>query len=306
MAQNSLAAQSRPLHFIKPPCFQRFNGFARLPYDIRYMIWRDVIYTPGIHFLRLVKNPYYTPAEYMSEQYAFASVLVIPGPSHAASRENRVEATLDAEGIAIVEAHPQLFSATLKPVIDLACADNSYYVTKNKTLAQLRESCDEAGSLIKKLLAQPGNLNLYGGQLVSLERSSDIVCIEYPNMTHCRSLGTWADHLDLGQLAKIRRLAIRYHHEWDNGLLCDECGRNKSCAKGHSYPQHVYEFAALFKNLEAFYFIDYLTLRQPLKSPRPPQTPGNLHALLNLSPILDAEHDVRFQPTPDMLREWWW
>jgi hypothetical protein len=209
------------------------------------MIWEEAIFTPGIHFLKFVET----------QDLPSAPVLANRGTSAGTPSETHNEGTGDTEGLT--------YSATLMPVFTNICADKSYYVSMSKTLAQLRESCNEARCLVDKVLAQTGNLTLINGQLVLLERSSDIVCIDYPNMSHARHLGRWAEHLNLSQLANVRRLAVRYHHEWDNDLVCGYCGRIHSHHVQHPCPRHVYEFAALFKNLEAFYFIDHLTVRKP-------------------------------------------
>ncbi|KAI0099276.1 hypothetical protein GGR51DRAFT_535483 [Nemania sp. FL0031] len=239
---------SGPLRFMIPRSLQRFDIFGKLPYDIRHMIWEEVIFTPGIHFLKFVEAVD-TPAI-----QTHASPGTNSGGSLVTLSERGTVATPDSKGL--------VYSATLKPIFPLPCADNSHYITTNKTLDHLRDSCKEAKSLVERVLAQPGNLTLDDGQLVLLHRSSDIVCIEYPNITHARFLGKWVNYLDLDQLAKVRRLAIRYHHEWDNNLVCGYCGRVHAYQGRHPYPRHVYEFASLFKNLEAFYFIDYLTVRK--------------------------------------------
>ncbi|KAI3332734.1 hypothetical protein F4824DRAFT_503725 [Ustulina deusta] len=247
--------QQGPLCFIVPQSLQRFDIFWKFPYDIRHMIWEEVIFTPGIHFLKFVET-LDAPAVRMQ-----ASTGANSGGSLATLPQRRAEGMRDSDTL--------LYSATLKPVFPFACADNSHYIAMNKTLAQLRDSCEEAQTLVEKVLAQPGNLTLGDGQLVLLQRSSDVLCIDYPNMTHARYLGRWAEHLDLDQLAKVRRLAVRYHHEWDNhDLVCGYCGRVHSYPGKHPYPRHVYEFAALFKNLEDFYFIDYLAVRKSPRSPR--------------------------------------
>ncbi|KAI8949917.1 hypothetical protein F4801DRAFT_383808 [Xylaria longipes] len=244
---DSSTTQLEPLRFIVPRSLQRFDVFHKLPYDIRHIIWEEAIFTPGIHFLKFVESPG-ALAEYTSSAGANrgGSLVALPG-------ERMDGAPADGD----------VYSASLKPIFGLQCANNSHYVVTNKTLSQLSDSCNEAKYLVERVLAQPGNLRLDDEQLILLQRSSDVVCIEYPDIAHARCLGKWAEHLDLDQLAKVRRLAIRYHHEWDNELVCAHCGRVHSYHGKHPYPRHVYEFAALFKNLEAFYFIDYLTLRTP-------------------------------------------
>ncbi|KAI0513141.1 hypothetical protein F5B22DRAFT_274621 [Xylaria bambusicola] len=243
-----------PIRFVLPSSLQRFDLFWKFPYDIRHMIWEYVIFTPGIHFLKFVET---------------ANTATVHTRTSAGANSNGPPVTLldrHTEGTRDSETFPH--TATLKPIYPLANADNSYYTALNKTLARLHDSCNEAAVLVEKVLAQPGNLTLNDGQLAMLQRSSDVVCIDYPNMIHARHLGHWAEQLDLEQLAKIRRLAVRYHHEWDGqDIVCGYCGRVHSYHGKHSNPRHVYEFAALFKNLKEFYFIDYLTIRSPSRSP---------------------------------------
>ncbi|KAI1431971.1 hypothetical protein GGR50DRAFT_697495 [Xylaria sp. CBS 124048] len=259
MAHGSAVGGSMPPLLTVPQDLKRLDMFARFPYDIRHMVWEEVIFTPGIHFLKLVET-LDSPVV-----HALASAGVNSGGSAAALPERRAEGTQ--------EAQRSLYSATLRPMFSFSSADNSYYITKNRTLARLRASCREANLLVKKVLTQPENVTLNSGQLVLLQRSSDVVCIDYPSMGHTRHLGRWAEHLDLDQLAKIRRLAVRYHHEWDDDLVCGYCGRVHSYHGKHPYPRHVYELAALFKNLETFYFIDYLTVRKPPSDRQPNHEP---------------------------------
>ncbi|KAI1826813.1 hypothetical protein F4861DRAFT_16343 [Xylaria intraflava] len=256
MAHNS-SEQAAPFRFAVPRSLQRFDMFLKFPYDVRHLIWEEVIFTPGIHFLKFVETGDAPGIR------ARAAAGANSGGSSATLLERRGEETQGVEDL--------VYSATLKPVFSFSSADTSHYITMNKTLARLRASCSEANHLVEKVLAQSDNLTLNNGQLVLLQRSSDVVCIDYPNMAHTRLPGTWAEHLDLGQLAKVRRLAVRYHHEWDDDLVCGYCGRVHSYHGRHPYPRHVYEFAALFKNLETFYFIDYLTVRKPQRAGRPSQ-----------------------------------
>ncbi|KAI2622615.1 hypothetical protein GGS21DRAFT_494404 [Xylaria nigripes] len=259
--------QSAAIRFTMPRSLQKFDLFWQLPYDIRHMIWEEVIFTPGIHFLKFVGALDASPMRVFAS--ASASTGAHSGGFPAALPERRAEGRHHSEGL--------VYSATLEPIFPISYADNSHYITMNKTLARLRTSCNEARLLVDQVLAQPDNVTLNNGQLVMLQRSSDVICIDYPNMTHARSLGEWAERLDLGQLAKVRRLAVRYYHEWDNDLICGYCGRAHSYHGNHPFPKHVYEFAALFKNLETFYFIDYLTVRKPPHAQCPVQAQDGPH-----------------------------
>ncbi|KAI1492811.1 hypothetical protein F5X96DRAFT_677451 [Biscogniauxia mediterranea] len=239
---------SPSLHFDMPQSMQQFSMFAKFPYDIRYKIWDSIIFTPGIHFLKLVDT-----VDELDDHELYPWDRDSDGwPDSPSERLSPGKS-----------ASPSHFTAILKPLFPLAAADRSHYLTMSKTLNQLALSCNEAKHLIDKVVSRPGNLTLDNGRLIVLDKSSDIVCIDYPRMVYSRHLGKWADQLDLDQLSKIRRLAIRYTTEWDEeSRICSTCGRIHSVRRRYGQPHHVYEFASLFKNLETFYFIDCFAVRK--------------------------------------------
>ncbi|KAI1506416.1 hypothetical protein F5X99DRAFT_2205 [Biscogniauxia marginata] len=239
---------SSAMHFDMPRSLQQFSLFAKLPYDIRYKIWMGIIFTPGIHFLKFVD----------SVDDLFDNELYSWGGDSDGSLDNPSSRIPQAKTTRLSN-----FTAVLKPIFPLAAADKSYYLTMSKSLTRLALSCNEARYLVDQVTSRPGNLTLDSGRLVLLERSSDIVCIDFPRMIYSRHLGKWAERLDLDQLAKIRRLAIRYTTEWDEeSRICSTCGRVHNLRRRYGHPHHVYEFASLFKNLETFYFIDCFAVRK--------------------------------------------
>ncbi|KAI1656244.1 hypothetical protein F4813DRAFT_390927 [Daldinia decipiens] len=244
-----MSSSSSPVRLAMPVDLQRFACFARFPFDIRHQIWEEIIYTPGIHFLKFEENDDApdTPNDFNSL-----------GPQYAPKMGGDIKKSK--------------FTSTLKPVYPFPAADKSYYLTMNKTFTQLSLACNEAKKLVENLIERQGNLTLDSGRLVHLAGSLDIVCFDYPGATWSRSLGLWAERLDQDQLAKIRRVAIRYSTKWD-----DECRVCRTCGIIHTYhrdhgnmrPRHAYEFAALFKNLESFYFMDCLAVRKQRDKSKP-------------------------------------
>ncbi|KAI1106413.1 hypothetical protein F4804DRAFT_42800 [Jackrogersella minutella] len=239
---------SSPIHLAVSSILERFSCFSDFPYDIRLQIWETIIYTPGIHFLKFEHND---------------DAVVEDSDSVTDDGESITDRMPVSEiGKGTKQAK---FTSTLKPVFPFPAADKSYYLTMNKTITQLSLACNEAKSLIDGLISRPGNLILDNGRLVLLERSSDIVCFDYPGASWSRSLGYWADQLDLEQLSRIRRVAIRYSTKWDEECrVCRTCGIIHNFHRNHdnTRPRHAYEFAALFKNLETFYFMDCLAVRK--------------------------------------------
>ncbi|KAI0885096.1 uncharacterized protein GGS22DRAFT_179707 [Annulohypoxylon maeteangense] len=241
---------SSAIHIGVPPSLQRFTCFSSFPFDIRHQIWEEIIYTPGIHFLKFEHND---------------DTIMDDSDSATDDGDSIMDRLPVSEAEPGRDAKRAKFSSTLKPVFPFPAADKSYYLTMNKTFTQLSLACNEAKDLVDNLISRSGNLTLDNGRLVLLERSSDIVCFDYPGASWSRSLGYWADHLDLDQLAKIRRVAVRYSSKWDEECrVCRTCGIIHNFHRNHdnTRPRHAYEFAALFKNLETFYFMDCLAVRK--------------------------------------------
>ncbi|KAI5860377.1 hypothetical protein GGS23DRAFT_613942 [Durotheca rogersii] len=225
----------------------QFHGFANFPLEISYQILEDAVSTSGIHFLKLVANDYTRDA--------------LPTTS---PEEEDAAATAG-------------FTSTLQPAYAIAAADKSYYPIMNKAINQLRLVCRDMKLFVDQLRARPGNLTLDSGRLVLLQRSSDVVCIDYPGVEHSGALGAWARRLDPAQLGSIRHLAIRYSPSWERfvgegpggdaqSTVCRVCGRAHDSSHDSPHadgpPQHAYEFAALFPHLRTFYLLDCLAIRR--------------------------------------------
>lgn len=248
---------SKRLHINLPQSVQEFTRFTHFPFDIRDLIWKELVYVPGIHFLQFKRLPCVRDT---SETASDGST----GLRWVGSR------ALDPN------APPPRFTAALQPAFPSPKADKSYYFTLIENLNQLSRSCKEAKYFIDKLLERPGNLTLDNGSTVLLDRSSDIVCFDYPYIHWTESLAYWAVQLDLDQLAKVRRVAIRYNSKWDEHCgICRSCGAlHKVFQRDHEHarPKSVFQFAALFKNLEDFYFLDCLTVRKQRDKSSPLQS----------------------------------
>ncbi|KAI1340004.1 hypothetical protein F5Y15DRAFT_381095 [Xylariaceae sp. FL0016] len=235
------------VRFSVPISLRTFDLFAQLPYDIRYLIWMEAILTPGIHFLKLVE---------LNDR-----------ADHPPSSSDRDDGSNHEELTEL--ASP--YTAQLQAVFPFAAADRSYYMTMNKKLILVALTCREANRLVSRIVSRPGNLTLDSGRLVLLDKSWDIVSIEYPDMfsnigNGITKLGDWADSLNTDQLDKVRRLALRYSVLWNRDSVCPSCGLIHQGARRRTLPRHIYRFAALFRNLETFYFIDCLAHRKPQRS----------------------------------------
>lgn len=255
------------LHFKLPAGLGIFSRFKDLPYDIRHKIWEHLMYTPGIHFLKFERNR----VSRFSSDDDHENSSTDGGLSGSTVNTSSSQGSRRSGSGVVVNKPIKRYSATLKPVLPLPSADLSYHVTKSKTLAQLSDSCNEAAFEVSRATSQPDNLTLDNGRLITLAKSFDIVCIDYPDLPYTRRLGQWASDLDTAQLAKIHHIAVRYHPSWDEErYLCRVCGLYHEVLPGSRKNQaprkHLYEFAALFPNLETFYLIDHLIVRRPLLS----------------------------------------
>ncbi|ETS85025.1 hypothetical protein PFICI_03050 [Pestalotiopsis fici W106-1] len=259
----STDAPVQRIHFSLPPGLERFVRFKDLPYDIRHKIWEQLIYSPGIHFLKFERNfPLILPLDdSSSSEEDTTSDDGSTGPS-GSQNPRRQDLSKTRPKI------PKTFTATLKPIFPLPAADLSYHIQKTKTLTQISLSCNEGAYEVNRIISRPDNLTLDNGRLISFANSSDIVCIDYPDIFSTRGLGSWAQSLDTSQLNNVRRLAVRYHPDWDKKYhFCRICGRYHqwlpSPRKEQVPRRHLYQFATLFPRLETFYLLDHLIVRQP-------------------------------------------
>ncbi|KAI0479501.1 hypothetical protein GGR56DRAFT_673419 [Xylariaceae sp. FL0804] len=240
---------------VVPERYRVFEPFTRLPEDLRYMVWQKSIFYSGIHFLSFVETDDQGP--HGNQQILSGHQPILPLPGSGGNSDG------DGGGDGEPAGRASNFSATLQPTFPLPKADKSYYVIRNEAFSRLSQSCREARDVVAVHVAHANNLTLDGGQLVVLDGSSDVVCISHPDVLSSGHLGRWAARLDGAQLARIRRLVVRYSRSWEtDAQVCPSCGRRHEFAHV-ARPHHVYELAALFENLETFYFLDSFAVRQP-------------------------------------------
>ncbi|KAI0180763.1 hypothetical protein GGR52DRAFT_4696 [Hypoxylon sp. FL1284] len=243
---------SAPFRLTLPASLQRSNRFTRFtrfedfPLELRLQIWKDAVDIPGIHFLK------FEDREISAQATAYIISL------------NVIGTVLSQAPGATIEEKRAYYTASLKPLFPTHAADMSHFIAMNKIMTELSLICKEAKMAVRELVSRPGNLTLHDDRLISLKRSTDVVCFDYPGAHGCRSLRAWADYPDPDQLASVRRVAVRYSPHWDKGCrTCRKRGTTKGSRHDHSSatPRHVVELAAIFKNLEVFYLIDYLAVR---------------------------------------------
>lgn len=268
------------VRFNVPYAARSFAPFLRLPAEIRHQIWEEVVLEPGMHFLRM--------------QIEFVGLVNHLDPplqlSHHSDPDSNDEGNGEkADGLPDVskEKRPEVFAAaTLMPHYPSRKAERSNYVALNRSLANLFVTCAESRSVAIRLTEKAKCLRLRDGLLVSLAKSTDVVCLEYLHPELYRSGCHLSMAIDCRQLVNIRRLAVPYCHRWETKNTirrCPQCGRLHGSHR-KTYPVHLYEFLARhLPNLEAFYFIDYLMLRR--------------------DPVESLQASTTTSPTPDSAEE---
>lgn len=284
---------SPPLKFEVPDEYRTFTPFPRLPTELRQQIWRDTISAPGIHFVKL---------EGRGRNWRWVSLnrplsqITTPQGSEKGDDYDEIAAEVKNE-----VAPKQLWDTRLVPVTANKKSDISSYHGLNKQLAALSTACRESRDMVESLMAKEGAVRLNNGKLLTLPGSSDIVFLEYfPPELFESGCGFDIDP-NCPNLDNIRRVAVRYCHQWQEKpapSVCSLCGLVHDATGSVVYPNHLYHFLARhLPNVEEFYFVDYFLLRK--KSPSNPNS-GEWRPLLTLSAssfsyILDNVHPRKYK-----------
>ncbi|KAF9874433.1 hypothetical protein CkaCkLH20_07996 [Colletotrichum karsti] len=240
------------IKFDIPNSARFFTPFLRLPPEIRHQIWEAAVLQPGMHWLRLHSQaePLYPPGH-----VALANVAEDDSDNDALPSFSHERVPL------------RLRKATLEPRYPTPQADISNYVSVNRTVSILSATCSESRNVMKRLTNLPGVVKFKNGRVISFAPANDVVCLEYLTPTLFKTGGRLKLPIRCKELAKIRRVAVTYCHQWDpdsNTYLCSHCGNYHSTSRRRVHPVHLYEFIARhLPNLEAFYLVDYLILRKP-------------------------------------------
>jgi hypothetical protein len=163
-------------------------------------------------------------------------------------------------------APKQLWDTRLVPVAANQKSDISCYHGLNKQLAALSTVCTESSAMVNGLIAKNDAVRLSNGKLVALAGSSDIVFLEYFPPELFESGCSFDIDPNCPSLDNIRRVAVRYCHQWQEKpapAVCSLCGLVHDATGSVVYPVHLYHFLARhLPNVEEFYFVDYFLLRK--------------------------------------------
>ncbi|PON25178.1 hypothetical protein TGAM01_v205864 [Trichoderma gamsii] len=260
---------AEPIRFEIPDEYRTFLPFNRFPPEIRQQIWHESVSTPGMHFVKL---------ESRGRHWRWISLNRL---AQLITQQQNPEKDDDFDEIAHEvknEVTPKrLWDTRLVPVSTNQKSDISSYHDLNKQMAALATICQESKAVADSLMAKQGALKLSNGKLVTLGGSSDIIFLEYfPPELFESGCGYDIDP-NCPSLDNIKRVAVRYCHQWQEKPLptvCSLCGLVHDTTGGVIYPIHLYHFLARhLPNVEEFYFVDYFLLR---KSAQSSASPGKL------------------------------
>ncbi|CAG9938773.1 unnamed protein product [Clonostachys rosea f. rosea IK726] len=238
--------------FSIPDILRTFTLFPSLPAELRQEIWHSVISEPGIHFVKFGDGN--------------SKLTWVSRPSQ------RLESTVEGwhyQALVKQRARRERREGSLKRIADARLtplesnhkADISNYKTLREELARISAVCKESASFVSSLLSRPGTLSFESGGLLSLQESQDVVYIEYFPIGIYQTGCALAVDPFCPELQKIRRVAVRFCHQWQHDELpvrCAFCRQVHTSGTRKSYPTHLYQFLArCFPNLEQVWLIDY-------------------------------------------------
>ncbi|EHK16079.1 uncharacterized protein TRIVIDRAFT_184533 [Trichoderma virens Gv29-8] len=245
------------------PDERTFSPFPRLPPELRQKIWREAVSTPGMSFVKLESRG--RNWRWVSMNRPFSQVT----PDNASTKSDDLdEIALEVKN----EVAPRrLWDTRLVPISANKKSDISSYHGLNKQIAALTIACGESLDVVSSLVRKKGAVRTSNGKLLALPGSSDIIFLEYLPSELFESGCSYDIDPNCPSLDNIRRVAVRYCHQWQEKpvpSVCPLCGLvHEAASNSVVYPNHLYHFLARhLPNLEEFYFVDYFLLRKAAQS----------------------------------------
>lgn len=248
-----------PMQLIYSPNYRVFKLFGHLPPELRRFIWALSLDTPGIHFLRLAsKGSWKFLGIDNNTSLTNSQTYITPNGKRVCFDEIATEVAREKAPRSVRDM--QLVSSTPWR------SDVSYHRVTQRRLAVLSATCTESRSVADFMRSRKSALRLDNGLVVSLEGSNDVIFLEYmPRMYESTGINyTLRPYVPL--LQGIRRLAVRFYHEWNTKTSerpCDNCREFHIAEADAVTPVHLYQFMArCLPSLTEFYFVDYFMPRK--------------------------------------------
>ncbi|RCI16263.1 hypothetical protein L249_3186 [Ophiocordyceps polyrhachis-furcata BCC 54312] len=240
---------SPAIKFDVPVGCRTFTLFPRLPLELRHRIWQAYLGSEqGANFVK------FHVADEGHEQALRPDQL--DSPDNAADEPDDVIRLLmqhDAVPRGVVDC---ILGASYPDPV----AEVSHHALLRRRLAIMRSTCKESRTFVHSLLRRSGVLRLDSGTVVSLDRSPDLLILDYYPQELYRRNDTLDVDLYCPRLDTVRRLAVRFCPTWRPETILERmcsCGKHREVDAGN-YPTHLYQFLARnLPNLREFYLIDY-------------------------------------------------
>ncbi|KEY69716.1 hypothetical protein S7711_03201 [Stachybotrys chartarum IBT 7711] len=261
-----------PIKFSVPEQCRSFTLFSSLPPEIRHQIWSLTLANPGIQFLKLeTRGRSWRWAGWRAAGAQMPGLHQHSGPGHGADNNGGISTNPEIGNEPVPR---RVWDTRLVPLSPTPMAELSHYPILDRQIKTLLSTCTESAAVVKRLMSRPGNLRLENGHVASLEKSQDVVYLEYFHPNVFNSGCSFGATTNCDALKNIRRVVLRFSHEWQAKKApkaCLSCGRIHHAPNGVVYPVHIYQFLARhLPNLEDFYFVDYfIQRRRPLKDAKP-------------------------------------
>ncbi|RDA84830.1 hypothetical protein CP532_3156 [Ophiocordyceps camponoti-leonardi (nom. inval.)] len=255
------------IRFNVPDGCRSFTLFPRLPPEMRHRVWMAYLESEqGANFVKFNVS---------DEGHEAALRPFRPPPDNFAPDEAD-------EIIRLLRHHDDVPRGVVDTILAATYpepwAEVSHHALLRHRLLIMAATCGESRALVKSLLARPGVLRLDSGTLVSLDRSSDLLVLDYYPPGLYKSSGTLDVDLVCPRLDTVRRLAVRFSPFWRPWSILERicnCGKHQEVDVGNQ-PTHLYQLLARnFPNLREFYLIDYFIVPQEGQKVTCLNHPGN-------------------------------
>ncbi|KAH7320859.1 hypothetical protein B0I35DRAFT_407890 [Stachybotrys elegans] len=292
----ALEVERPPLRFIMPPDLLTFHPFPRLPPEIRFKIWEDVLVTSQIHFLKLQSPSYWRTHAW--------------GPPAAPPNDGSEEENPVAREVKYEVLPGRSWHTGLMPNFYFTSDQRGrYYSETRRQIKHLELTCKESAQVVKNLVRRSKRVSLRDDTSLMLAHSSDMVCLEYmPDSVYDGGCSLDVKIYCHG-LETIRRVAMRFSHVWGEvgtSQLCSWCRGNHREADGREYPSHIYQFLARHvPSLEEFFLIDYYSIPKRNEAPAAPSNARVCKWYMNSRSYCEANpHEWTTKPEVEEVRSW--
>ena len=248
-----MSASTAPFKFQLLDECRLFVPFQHLPPEVRHRIWEAYLTNVGVNFVKLETLDPSWRWDVLSPRTLIPSI----------AKDNQLSVGMDDIDLVINKEartrriwHAELVADSQDPRTDISNYQDVY-----RQLAILASICLESAALAHSLRNRPGVVKLGDGNIVTLDRSPDLIHVDYMPPEFYETNCSLDFKLDCPSLSKMRRVAVRFCHSWQpekTSEVCRSCGDPHDGLEAGNYPTHLYQFLARYMpQLEELHLIDY-------------------------------------------------